>query len=185
LQHSGKLNVVLRISPQSLVRASKTMPTVDKSCRIYRKLHLFRHFETGAPFFLSLVLGCGSTDGLNRQAMSGRVTVDGQPLTSGAILFEPETEQSGTVVGATIRQGAFVISRYQGAVPGTYRVRVYASSRTQAPLAKGQTERTPRPMVERLPARYNTHSELHAAVRARRHNQYTFDLISSEFPDAQ
>ena len=89
---------------------------------------------------LWLAAGCGSTDGLNRQAMSGRVTVDGRALANGAILFEPVTRQSGTAVGATIRQGAFVIPRHQGAVPGSYRVRVYASSGKQATPAKGQTD---------------------------------------------
>ena len=139
--------------------------------------------ETASTLLIGLAVGCGPADGLNRQAMSGTVTVDGQPLTSGAILFEPETEQSGTAVGSTIRQGTFLITRDQGAVPGTYRVRVYASSRTQAPLAKGQTERTPRPMVERLPARYNTQSRLRAEVVARRGNKYVFDLISIESPN--
>jgi hypothetical protein len=143
------------------------------------------HLETATTFFLWLAVGCSPADGLNRQAMSGTVTVDGQPLASGAILFEPQTERSGTAVGATIRHGRFVISRDQGAVPGTYRVRVYASSGKQALPTKGQTERTPRPMVERLPARYNAQTELRAEVIVRRDNKYVFDLSSSESPDAR
>jgi hypothetical protein len=136
-----------------------------------------------AALCLWLAVGCGSTDGLDRQAMSGRVTVDGRPLANGAILFEPSTRQSGTAVGATIRRGEFVISRNQGAVPGNYLVRVYASSGKQAPPAKGQTERTPRPMVEWLPARYNAKSELKAEVVTRRVNKYVFHLQSSDSPD--
>jgi hypothetical protein len=133
---------------------------------------------------LAATTGCGSSDGLNRQAIFGTVTLDGQPISRGAILFEPATHESGTAVGATIRLGSFVISKQQGAVPGTYRVRVYSSSEKQAPPAKGQTERTPRPMVERLPARYNTRSELRADVVAHRRNQYHFQLRSSESADA-
>jgi hypothetical protein len=129
---------------------------------------------------LCLTAGCGSADGLDRQAISGMVTLDGQPLTNGAILFEPATRRSGTVVGATIRQGTFSITRGDGPVPGSYRVRVYASSGIQAPPSKRQTDRTPRPMVERLPAHYNTHSELGAEVVVRRVNRYRFDLTSSE-----
>jgi hypothetical protein len=136
--------------------------------------------ETASTLLIWLAVGCGPADSLDRQPMSGTVTVDGQPLTSGAILFEPATEQSGTAVGATIRRGTFVITREQGAVPGTYRVRVYASSGNQAPATAGQTERTPRPMIERLPARYNTQSRLRAEVLARRRNKYVFDLVSTE-----
>jgi hypothetical protein len=76
-----------------------------------------------------------------------------------------------------------VITREQGAVPGMYRVRVYASSGKQAPASAGQTERTPRPMIERLPVRYNSQSTLSANVMARRENKYVFDLISTESPD--
>lgn len=129
---------------------------------------------------LVALFGCGSSDGLNRQAISGTVTLDGEPLTSGAILFEPASNESGTAVGATIRQGSFAVSRVEGPVPGSYRVRVYASARKQAPPAKGQTDRTPRPMVERLPPHYNARSELRAEVVADRVNKYRFVLDSSE-----
>jgi hypothetical protein len=127
---------------------------------------------------LSAISGCDSPDGLNRQAISGSVTLDGQPISIGAILFEPESPESGTAVGATIRRGGFAISRHEGPVPGSYRVRVYSSSGIQAPPTKGQTDRTPRPMVERLPARYNTQTELRATVLGQKGNSYRFDLNS-------
>ncbi len=123
--------------------------------------------------------GCGSSDGLNRQAISGSVTLDGQPISLGAILFEPATQESGTAVGATIRHGDFAISTREGPVPGSYRVRVYSSSGIQAPPATGQTDRTPRPMVERVPARYNNRTELLERVHGRHVNRYRFDLNSS------
>jgi hypothetical protein len=118
-------------------------------------------------------------DGLNRQAISGAVTLDGEPLPGGAILFEPATADAGTAVGTTIRKGFFAIARNQGPVPGRYRVRIYSSSGTQAPPTAGQTERTPRPMVERLPPRYNTKTELNADIIAGRLNQHRFELNST------
>ena len=124
--------------------------------------------------------GCGASDGLNRQAVSGTVTCDGDPLANGAILFEPATDESGTVVGSTIRQGSFAVSRHDGPVPGLYRVRIYASSGTQAPPTKGQTDRSPRPMVERLPPAYNTRTELVAEVLVHRANHFRFDLRSRD-----
>jgi 2-polyprenyl-6-methoxyphenol hydroxylase-like FAD-dependent oxidoreductase len=129
------------------------------------------------------MIGCDSSDSLNRQAISGTVTLDGQPISTGAILFEPATQESGTAVGATIRQGTFAVSRRDGAVPGPYLVRVYSSSKFQAPPTKGQTDRTPRPMVESLPPRYNTQTELRVRVRDRSANRYNFDLKSDGLTD--
>jgi hypothetical protein len=129
---------------------------------------------------LAALAGCDSGDGLNRQAISGTVNLDGQPLPGGAILFEPATDESGTEVGTTIRQGTFSIPKDKGAVPGVYRVRIYSSSATQAPPAPGQTARSPRPMVDRLPPRYNTKTELKADIIAGRANYHRFNLSSSD-----
>jgi hypothetical protein len=133
---------------------------------------------TGLILLLIVSGGCGSSDGLDRQAISGIVTLDGQPLDDGAIHLEPEMNASSTAVGATIRHGAFAITRDQGPIPGAYRVRIYARSGVQSPPGKGQTEHTRRPMVERLPEIYNSRSELRAAVTARGPNRFPFDLLS-------
>jgi hypothetical protein len=127
---------------------------------------------------VQLMSGCGGDDGLFRQSISGLVTLDGVPLAGGSILFEPTTEASGTAVGATIRQGMFVISRAEGPAPGTYRVRIYSSSNAQAPPRKGQGDRAPRPMVERLPAHYNAKSDLRAEVFVDHANPFRFALQS-------
>jgi hypothetical protein len=157
---------------------------VHQKSRIWPKVQRFHRFlQGGMILFLTPLFGCGSTDGLNRQAISGSVTLDGQPISIGAILFEPATQESGTAVGATIRQGNFTISRRDGPVPGSYRVRVYASSGIQAPPAKGQTDHTPRPMVERIPARYNTETELLERVLSGHVNRYRLDLSSSGPPN--
>jgi hypothetical protein len=132
----------------------------------------------GMILFLMVAGGCGSSDGLDRQAISGIVTLDGEPLSDGAIHLEPETNQSSTAVGAAIRRGAFAIARDQGPIPGSYRVRIYASSGVQPPPAKGQTEHTRRPMVERLPDIYNVRTELRADVTARGSNRFPFELLS-------
>jgi hypothetical protein len=124
--------------------------------------------------------GCGASDGLNRQEISGTVTCDGHPLANGAVLFEPATDESGTAVGSTIRLGSFTVSRHDGPVPGFYRVRIYASSGTQAAPTKRHSDRSPRPMVERLPPAYNTRTELVAEVLVRRANHFRFDLQSSD-----
>jgi hypothetical protein len=135
---------------------------------------------------LGLAAGCGSDDGPNRRAVSGIVTVDGQPLDGGAVFLEPTSFESGTgtAVGATIRHGEFTISRDRGPLPGRYRVRIYASSGVQAPPREGQTDKIRRPMVERLPDVYNTRSELHAEVSARGPNRFRFELQAGRAPGA-
>ncbi len=141
--------------------------------------------QLGRLIVVSVIVGCGSSDGLNRQPVSGTVTFDGQPISTGAILFEPATQESGTAVGAIIRKGSFAIPTKEGPVPGRYRVRIYASSGVQAPPAKGQTDRFPRPMVDALPARYNSQTELIADVRARRTNRLSFSLNSGRSAGAR
>jgi hypothetical protein len=89
------------------------------------------------------------------------------------------TQDSPTAVGAVIRQGTFVISAKDGPVPGSYRVRIYASSGFQAKPSPGLTDRSPRPMVELLPEHYNAKSELLAAVTDARANRFRFDLTST------
>jgi hypothetical protein len=73
-------------------------------------------------------------------------------------------------------RGSFAIARAQGPPPGSYRVRVYSSSGRQAPPDKGQSERTRRPMVERLPDIYNTNSELQMEVVDGRSNRLQLHL---------
>jgi hypothetical protein len=125
---------------------------------------------------LSTIPACRSSDGLNRQAISGYVTWEGQALAAGSILFEPATSKSGTTVGSTIKNGKFSIATDQGPVPGDYIVRIYASSGTQVAPSKGQSEHSPRPMIERLPETYNSQSELRAQVNARHPNQFRYEL---------
>jgi hypothetical protein len=145
--------------------------------RILARRHLARLLRPGIMMSLVLASGCGSSDAWNRQAVSGYVSLDGQPLPDGAILLEPRSSsEAGMAVGATIRRGSFAIVRDQGPPPGSYRVRIYSSSGVQAPPAPGQTDRTRRPMVERVPEDYNTRSDLQADVTPGGANRFTFEL---------
>ncbi len=128
---------------------------------------------------IALATGCESGDGLDRQPIQGSVTLDGQPLADGAVLFEPVSNETGTAVGTTIQAGTFAIPRALGPVPGAYRVRIYSASSIQAPPGPGQSARTTRPMVERIPERYNAQTILKAQVAGRQANHFRFTLESS------
>jgi len=114
-----------------------------------------------------------------RLALAGKVACDGQPLAAGAIAFKPLHGQA-TAPGGLIQQGRFWIPAEQGADPGDYQVRIYAASSTQAEPAPGQSERTSRPMVERIPRRYNEATTLQVSITAATSTRLTFDLQCQE-----
>jgi len=124
----------------------------------------------------SLVAGCAGADPMGRQPVSGRITIEGAPLDAGAIMLDPGSGREGTAVGGTIRAGAFSIGRDRGPTRGTYKVRIYASSDEQAPVPKGASDRKPRPMIERIPARYNLQTEQIVEIRADRINRIEIDV---------
>ena len=65
--------------------------------------------------------GCGNSSG--RYPVSGDVTLQGQPLASGAIIFEGADGSRG---GTTIADGKYALPAAQGLLPGSYTVRVSA-----------------------------------------------------------
>jgi hypothetical protein len=75
-----------------------------------------------AACLMFAALGCGGSDG--RYPVSGDVTLQGQPLASGAILFE--SADGGSRNGTTITDGKYSLPASQGLLPGTYTVRVSA-----------------------------------------------------------
>jgi hypothetical protein len=127
---------------------------------------------------MAAAVGCGAGDGLNRRAVSGDVSLDGRPLARGVLLFDPISTEASTAVGARIRDGRFAIPRREGPVPGRYAVRIYASSRIQAPPIAGSSPLATRPMVDLIPERYNARSTLNAEIGSRDASMFHFRLSS-------
>lgn len=121
---------------------------------------------------------CGPPDPLGRVAVTGEVSLDGRPLASGAIALEPMSDQP-TAVGGRIRSGSFSIERAKGPVPGPYRVRIYASAREQAPKPPGASDRTRRPMLERIPPEYNARSDRVVTIVPDKTNRLRFEVESA------
>ncbi len=134
-----------------------------------------------AVLVLLNVVGCGgSGDELPREAVSGTVKLDGTPVASGSISFQPNTPDVITQGGAIIQGGAYAIDVKEGLVPGVYKVAIYAGegvlekqsggSRSDAPII---SEAAPK---ELIPAKYNNKSTLTAEVEADGENVFHFDL---------
>ena len=125
---------------------------------------------TAGPF------GCSTKKPDYPQAsVSGQVTVDGEPLPEGEIIFT--TVRLGLNDVVTIRNGQF-----SGRVAlGERRVMITAIKMMDPPPSGMpgviETEKVP---TETLPARYNAETTLTATVSADGPNEFTFELTSDE-----
>ena len=127
-----------------------------------------------------LLVGCGGRGGVERGAVSGEVTLDGEPVPEGAITFFAAGENEGPASGGPILDGRFDIARSQGPVVGTNRVEITAPRKT------GKKVRSPDPIAaggmmdewkESVPTRYNTRSTLEEQIQAGK-NKIDFALQS-------
>lgn len=114
-------------------------------------------------FFIS---GCGG--GAELGDVSGKITLDGQPLQGALVEFQP-AEGRGSI-GSTDAQGVYQLSHTvdsQGAVVGKHTVRI----------TMADDEDKEQPGRGAIPARYNSQSELSAEVKSGS-NECNFDLQS-------
>ena len=74
------------------------------------------------------IVGCSRGDG--RLAVSGSVTLDGQPLERGSVNFRPAPGNQAPSSGGTIDQGEFTLPTAHGLKPGEYLVTIQAFRRT-------------------------------------------------------
>ncbi|MCL2120456.1 MAG: hypothetical protein FWH27_18740 [Planctomycetaceae bacterium] len=62
--------------------------------------------------------------------MSGTVTLDGDPIADGYVMFRPEPGTASPIVAGTIQNGSYEIPAKKGPVPGNYTVNVSAHKAT-------------------------------------------------------
>ena len=123
------------------------------------------------------LLGCGTGNSIEVVRVTGRVTLDDQPLEKGLIQFLP-TDGNGSSAASEIRQG-----EYQADVQvGSKRIEV------TSPKVIGQQKAYDTPdspvidlLKERIPAEYNVQSQLKANV-SRQQKSFDFSLKSKPTP---
>ena len=132
---------------------------------------------------LLFAAGCGggSADGLDHQNVYGSVTLDGAPLPSGLISFDPaEGTAGGVSAGGVITDGKYNIPGDQGPTPGTYRVSIRSAGADDEGFdpnaAPGEAPKR-KTVKDPIPAQYNTKSTLTAEVKAQA-TQADFELKS-------
>lgn len=134
------------------------------------------------PAIVALALvGCGgSEDGLDRQAISGLVKLDGQPLKNGLIQFFSTAGDGAATpqVGGPIADGAYEVPAEGGPVPGSYKVVISSDSGKAANLTDGMPGGAGTPSKELIPAKYNTQTTLTAEVKSPQSSSIDFELKS-------
>ena len=70
--------------------------------------------------------GCGGGDDLARVAISGSVTISGEPVPNGVVRFAPVEGTNGPMASSMITDGRYQVPRDQGPVAGNYEARVHA-----------------------------------------------------------
>jgi hypothetical protein len=129
--------------------------------------------------FLCVALsGCGGKnyEGPPRFPLSGKVTVDGEPMKAGLISFVPQ-DKSGRIAGSPITDGAYSIPEEKGATAGNYRVEIRWNKPTGRRVKDAHGEEIMDEMIEGLPDKYHKNSELTAEVSAQK-TTFDFELQS-------
>jgi len=78
---------------------------------------------------LLLIVGCGGAS-LNRAEISGKVTLDGNPVSTGLVTFVPKNTEKAVVVSANIVNGEYRLKRAEGPAVGIYSVKVSSVQNT-------------------------------------------------------
>lgn len=141
-------------------------------------------FIIAVPIVLAM-LGCGSSDVLNRQSVSGHVNLDGVPLAHGLIRFIPQGATTGPGAMAEILDGQFCFTKDSGPISGTHRVEVEATQFCGFAIDNelaytAAVMQTGRPPLGRnpIPTAYNRNSTLTAFVQDSTDQTFHFNLRS-------
>ena len=122
---------------------------------------------------LAFTLGCA---GNAPKSVSGKVTLDGEPVKGGSIVFLP-ADTAAAKGAAEIIDGSYLIGADSGLKPGTYRVEISWFKPTGRKIPSADPGFTTDETREVVPAKYNINSELTANIGAGE-NEHSFDLKS-------
>ncbi len=121
--------------------------------------------------------GGGATDARPRQEVSGTVTLDGQPLATGSIQFQPASAQEGVVAGGAHHGRQVFHPSRPGAGPRHLRGVDLVGGLGRAPPGPpgppGPPSQGPQDLV---PAKYNTQSTLTIKVEPGNAKPFDFAL---------
>lgn len=146
------------------------MNTKQKQIGVNRSGIVFRCALLGIAFVVS---GCNESP---RNAVSGTVTFEGQPLADGYVMFVPLNGTPGPTAGANIKDGKFEVEQQGSVFAGDFRVEIVASRPSNRKVLSQESGKMVTVPEQYIPIRYNQESELQASVEPGGKNQFDFSL---------
>ena len=132
---------------------------------------------------LPVIVGCGPGNPLGRQAVGGKVTLDGAPLDNGTISFSPESG-AGVSSGTVVKDGRYSIDAAKGLPPGKYLVRINATVLDSADPGRktgvASLMQAGMPGIERIAPTYNWQSKIVVEVVGGKQSKFDFDTKSPQ-----
>ncbi|QDV19616.1 hypothetical protein Pan153_42820 [Gimesia panareensis] len=125
---------------------------------------------------ITLIVGCSSADSDQKQEVRGTVSLNGTPISNGAITLIPISQ--GTSVGTTISDGKYLIDSENGALPGEYRVEIDSSQPSGKKIRSTVGESMQDEMINVIPDNFNRNSTLKIVIKKEGQNQHDFELQS-------
>ncbi|TWU26020.1 hypothetical protein Pla144_32370 [Bythopirellula polymerisocia] len=131
--------------------------------------------------WVATLAGCSKQ--AEKTAVSGVVSLDGEPVEDGQVSFEPVQGESGKMEFGIIVDGTYSIPAEFGLVPGEYLVRI-TGNRATGKKAKPDafTEASQGAsldiMEQYIPPQFNTGSSLKVQIDPVEYLQQDFELIS-------
>jgi hypothetical protein len=129
------------------------------------------YFSGIGLFVCVFLLGCteGETE---RVPISGKITLDNQPIDGGTILFLPQ-EKGKIKTGATIEEGQYILDEDEGPQAGQHRVEIYWAKKTGRQIPSNDPPNMMDETREVVPGKYNQQSVLTVEIKP---GENTFDL---------
>ncbi|MDR1270985.1 MAG: hypothetical protein LBK82_15830 [Planctomycetaceae bacterium] len=129
---------------------------------------------------LSFAIGCNNNNPQGRVPVRGEVTLNGQPLAQGNVLFSSLPGTTPTVVtGSPIKNGTFSLSAEHGLIPNQEYL-VQFSSVEEVPGTRTETDDPMSTKVKTrniIPPQYGTESKETVTATKKSPNVYRFELI--------
>jgi len=140
--------------------------------------------RVGMAITLALTLtGCGEPK-IPRAAVQGMISVDGEPLPKGRILFAPSGEQAAWMCTLPVVGGKFEAPATTGPVVGEHRIEIVSTDDggfapdDEAAMDRWVAEGKKPLKIVKVPDRYSKDSDLKATVTADGPNEFRFALES-------
>lgn len=124
-----------------------------------------------------ILCGCSNSQD-QRYAVSGKVTLDGQPVQDATIIFTPKGE--GLAAAASIVDGSFSLTEENGPTQGEFGVRINPKEAEMEELESDPPQPIRNSRRLRIPKVYQRDGKLTATVSDQADQSLTFELFSQE-----